>query len=104
MGRFCLISAQLPNTIAPGLTGAWGPLPSLQRTHVADFVHARVKHWRLGPTCQSLSCAPISLSLTGGALASSLTDRRSGRDRCSGQLMRTCSIAPANRAADQPCA
>jgi hypothetical protein len=58
MGRFCLISAQLPNTIAPGLTGAWGPLPSLQRTRVADFVPARVKHWRLGPTCQSLSRAP----------------------------------------------
>jgi hypothetical protein len=57
MGRFCLISAQLPNTIAPGLTGAWGPLPSLQRTRVADFVPARVKHWRLGPTCQSLSRA-----------------------------------------------
>ena len=76
MGRFCLISAQLPNTIAPGLTGAWGPLPSLQRTRVADFVPARVKHWRLGPTCQSLSHAlPISLSLAGGALTSSLTNR-----------------------------
>ena len=72
MGRFCLISAQLPNTIAPGLTGAWGPLPSLQRTRVADFVPARVKHWRLGPTCQSLSHAlPISLSLTGGTALSS---------------------------------
>jgi hypothetical protein len=73
--RITSTAAQL-HPPARALTGAWGPLPSLRSTRVADFVPARVEHWRLGPTCQSLSHALlISLSLAGGALTSSLTNR-----------------------------